>query len=99
MILPNSSSSLVDCQPHGIVFDLLKEKYGNAVERLGTLGTTRFDIVSASAPQLVQYLMAIWNGKSPLEEAFEFPERSLGIPDEALQEEISARLNNPREQG
>ena len=89
----------MDCQPHGIVFDLLKEKYGNAVERLGTLGTTRFDIASASAPQLVQYLMAIWNGKSPLEEAFEFPGRSLGIPDEALQEEISARLNNPWEQG
>lgn len=60
---------VVFCHPYSIVFDVLQEEYRDAIERLGTPGTTRLACDSTTATQLVQHLMVLyWNGKLPLED-------------------------------
>src|SRR5574340_628628 len=99
---------VVFCHPYSIIFDVLQEEYGHAIERLGTAGTTRL----ATATHLAEHLMVFyWQGKVPLEdeaglvarfhekatdtlrgEAMEFVGRSLSRPAEALPEKVSLRL-------
>ena len=58
---------LVYCKPYGIVFDILKEEYGNAVLQLGTPSTT--SLAAHSTTNLVQHLMVYyWLGKLPLDD-------------------------------
>jgi len=60
---------VVFCHPYSIVFEVLQEEYRNAIEQLGTPGTTRLASDSTTATQLVQHLMVLyWNGKLPLED-------------------------------
>lgn len=60
---------VVFCHPYSIVFDVLQEEYRDAIEQLGTPGTTRPASDSTTATQLVQHLMVLyWNGKLPLED-------------------------------
>jgi len=60
---------VVFCHPYSIVFDVLQEEYRNAIEQLGTPGTTRLAPDSTTATRLVQHLMVLyWNGKLPLED-------------------------------
>ncbi|MGD9726925.1 MAG: hypothetical protein AB7G68_16695 [Nitrospiraceae bacterium] len=58
---------IVYCYPYTSAFDLLKEEYGTAIERLGMPGTTR--LASDSTTHLAQHLMVFyWLGKLPVED-------------------------------
>ncbi|MEQ1679209.1 MAG: hypothetical protein ABL950_01185 [Nitrospira sp.] len=58
---------LLYCWPYDIVFDILKEEYGNAVLRLGTPSTT--SLVAHSTSNLAQHLMVFyWQAKLPLDD-------------------------------
>ena len=58
---------LLYCRPYDIVFDILKEEYGNAVLRLGTPSTT--SLAAHSTSNLVQHLMVFyWQGKLQLDD-------------------------------
>jgi hypothetical protein len=58
---------VVFCHPYSIVFDVLQEEYSNAIEQLGSPGTTRLASDSTTATQLMQHLMVFyWQGKLPL---------------------------------
>lgn len=61
---------LVFCHPYTVVFDVLQEEYGNAIEQLGTPGTTRFASNCTTANHLAEHLMVFyWQGKLPLDDA------------------------------
>lgn len=58
------------CQPYINVFDILKEEYREAIDRLGSPGTTRQASDGTTDTHLAEHLMVYyWLGKLPLEDS------------------------------